>query len=256
MSTNGLSGVPDSTTLIPQPPLPAPAKTGKGKKKSDRPLKNKALSKAEKARRYDRFVVNDKTARNRNAQIGDYLDRMTFDPENLFPTNTQNLGKFVPTGFKQATVRGTRFDEPPIPFKAPGVQAAVNAAEFYTKYNRDNPIGGPYTDKRLYNAPRLRAATQPLPKSYAERLNESWDALTLDEQQVFRQAGGRWFVENYLQAGRANNDDREANIAEFVRLLNERNTIPNTSDISVLSGASPQQLNSPFPIGGGMDATG
>jgi hypothetical protein len=221
----------EDEVLIPQEPLP---KRGVKTVKSKRKNSHGDLSQPEKAKRYDQYVINDKAPNNRDAQIGDFLDRMTFEPENLFPTNSAGLARFVPTGFKSARVRGTRFDEPPIPFKAPSVQAAVNASEFFIKYNRDNPVGGPYKDKRLYNDPLHRAATQPQRRSYAERLASGYDNLTFDEQQVFRPAGGRWFVDNFIRPGTTTTEQREENIDEFIRLLNERGTVPNTSDLSPL----------------------
>jgi hypothetical protein len=225
-----------SPELIPQPPLAKRnTKAAKGKK-SDNKKSKSSLSAKEKSRRYDHYVLNDKAPANKNAQIGDFLDRMTFDPANLFPTNSGQLGKFVPTGYKQARVRGTRFDEPPIPFKNPSVQAAVNAADFYVKYNRDNPVGGPYTDKRLYNDPLHRAATQPQKKPHAERLLEGWDALSFDEQQVFRAGGGRWFTDNFLSPGSSSNELIDENIDEFLRISNERRLTTNRSDASPLLG--------------------
>jgi hypothetical protein len=231
------------SVLIPQAPLPSRNQSAKknknkqsNKKLPSHKRKGTPLSKSEKARRYDNYVVNDKAPKNRDAQIGDFLDRMTFDSENLFPTNSARIAKFVPIGFKSATVRGTRFNEPPIPFKSPKVQAAVNASELFNKYKRDNPVGGPYTDKRLYNSPMHRAATRPAQKSYAQRLSEGWDNLTPDEQQVFKQAGGKWFTDNFLSTGTSTPESRENNIAEFVRILNERNRQPNLSDVSPLFG--------------------
>ena len=239
-SHHGYDSVPlpydryEEEVLIPQKPLPKRGiKTVKAKGKNVQGR----LTKQQKAERYDRYVINDKAPNHRDAQIGDFLDRMTFDPDNLFPTNSARLAKFVPTGFKSAEVRGTRFNEPPIPFKAPSVQAAVNASEFFNKYNRDNPVGGPYTDKRLYNDPLHRAATQPQRKSYAERLSEGYDNLTFDEQQVFKKAGGRWFVDNFIRPGTTTTEQREENIDEFIRLLSERNRVPNTSDLSPLYGS-------------------